>query len=86
MSKKKKSTDKIWISFVSNSRDDVCGSTVLVSYPTPNEEKERGLIVLDKGIIQGSMSPEVEYSVNKKDVEKLNVEDVSGVFISHAHC
>lgn len=85
MSKKKKSNDKIWISFISNSRDDVCGSSVLISYPTPNEEKERGAVLCDCGIVQGSMSPEIEYSSNKKAMENVPLEDLSAVFISHAH-
>lgn len=86
MGGKKKENDKIYISFVSNSRDDVCGSAVLISYPTPNGLKERECILADLGIIQGSMSPEIEYSSNKKVMENIPLEDLSGVFISHAHC
>lgn len=86
MSKRKKDDDKIYISFVSNSRDSVCGSSVLISYPTPNKEKQRECILADLGIVQGSMSPEIEYSSNKKVMENIPLEDLSGVFISHAHC
>lgn len=84
MSKKKRDND-IWVSFIGGSRDEVCGSAVLVSYPTPNEEKPRGCILLDCGMIQGAMSPEIEYSVNKKMLENIPLEELSAVFLSHGH-
>lgn len=82
MGKGKRDND-IVISFLGGSRDDVCGSATLISYVT---EQGRECILCDLGIIQGSMSPEIEYSVNKKMVENIPIADIKAVFISHAHC
>gem|GEM_PF-2244176 len=83
MSKRRNKDNDIVVSFVGGSRDDVCGSATLISYPT-NEGRE--CILCDLGMIQGSFSPDIEYSSNKKLVENIPLEDISGVFLSHAHC
>ena len=81
MSKRNKNNDII-ISFIGGSRDDVCGSAVLISYPTADG---RECILCDLGMIQGSMSPNIEYSDNKKMVENVELEHIKAVFLSHAH-
>lgn len=83
MSKKKKDSDKIIVSFVGGSRTNITGSSVLISYPTSNTERK--LICLEAGMIQGESKPEYEYSVNKKMIENIPVEDVSAVFVMHSH-
>lgn len=83
MSKKKNKDNNVIISFVGGSRDDVTGSAILISYPIGNEEHK--CICLECGMIQGSMSPEIEYSSNKKLVENIPVKDISNVFLTHQH-
>lgn len=82
MSKKRNRENDIVVSFVGGSKTDVTGSSVLISYPTSEERK---CICLEAGMIQGSMSPEIEYSVNKKLVENIPVGGISAVFLMHSH-
>lgn len=83
MSRKKNKDNDIIVSFVGGSLTDVTGSSVLISYPLGNNERK--CICLECGMIQGSMNPEVQYSVNKKLVENIPVEGISNVFIGHPH-
>ena len=66
MSKKRNKDNDIIVSFVGGSKTDVTGSATLISYPTNDKRK---CICLECGMIQGSMSPEIQYSSNKKLVE-----------------
>lgn len=81
MSKKRKD-EKIVISFLGGSRDDVTGSVVQICIPSKDGHIN---ILCDLGMIQGSMSPEIEYSSNKKVIENIDVENIDYVFISHSH-
>lgn len=82
MSKRRNKDNDIIVSFIGGSRDDVCGSAVLLNYPT---KEGRSNILCDLGMIQGSMSPEVEYSVNKKMLENIPLDYIDAVFLSHGH-
>lgn len=61
---KRRNENNIIISFINGSRDDVCGSSVIVNYPTKDNKRKN--LLLDLGMMQGSMSAEIEYSSNKK--------------------
>jgi hypothetical protein len=83
MNKAKKKNNDIILSFVGGSRDNICGSALLISYPIENDKHK--CICLECGMIQGESKPEVDYSVNKKMIENIPVEDISGVFLMHSH-
>lgn len=83
MSKRRSKDNDIVVSFVGGSRDNITGSSVLISYPIGNGEHK--CICLECGMIQGLNKPEIEYSENKKMVENIPVEDVSAVFLLHSH-
>ena len=82
MSKKRNKDNDIIVSFVGGSKTDVTGSATLISYPTNDKRK---CICLECGMVQGSMSPEIQYSTNKKLVENIPVEGISAVFVMHSH-
>lgn len=83
MSKRRNKDNDIIISFVGGSRDNITGSSVLISYPIGNGEHK--CICLECGMIQGLNKPEIEYSENKKMVENIPVKDISAVFVAHQH-
>lgn len=83
MGRNRNRDNDIIVSFVGGSKTDVTGSSVLISYPIGNDERK--CICLEAGMIQGSMSPEIEYSVNKKLVENIPVGGISAVFLMHSH-
>lgn len=83
MTKKKKNNNEIVISFVGGSKNDVTGSCVLISYP--KKDNERGLIAIECGLVQGEPTLEVEYSINKKMIERVPVKNIEGVFVGHCH-
>lgn len=81
MSKKNKENDII-ISFLGTSNTDVTGSSVLINYP--KGKKERGNLLLELGLCQGSPTPEKDISSNRKMLENFSKELIGT--IEHAIC
>mgnify|MGYP001018317560 CR=1 FL=1 len=57
MSKRRNKENDIVVSFVGGSRDNITGSSVLISYPIGNGEHK--CICLECGMIQGLNKPEI---------------------------
>lgn len=86
MAKKKKDSDKIIISSLGGSSEDVTGSCWSISYPKRNNE--RGLIVLECGLIQGDATIEKSYNSNKAMLDRIGKEVVSNcefLVLAHPH-
>lgn len=84
MGKKKK--DDIVISFIGNSKDNVTGSCVSISYPKKNNE--HGLIILECGLVQGDSTIEKTYNSNKAMLDRIGKEVVSScewLILGHSH-
>lgn len=85
MSKKKKD-DGIIISAIGNSLNNVTGSCWSISYSKRNNE--RGLIVLECGLVQGDSTVEKSYNSNKTMLDRIGKDMVSScefLILGHAH-
>lgn len=85
MSKKNKDNDII-ISFLGTSNTDVTGSAILVNYS--KGKKERGNLLLELGLCQGSPTPEKDISSNRKMLENFSKEligTIDHVIVGHNH-
>lgn len=83
---KKKDNDKIIISALGGSVNDVTGSCWSISYPKKNNE--RGLIILECGLIQGDTTIEKSYNSNKAMLDRIGKEVVSAcewLILNHSH-
>ena len=82
MAKGKKDND-IVVSFIGGSSEGVTGSCVSVSYP--KKDKDKGLILIEMGLVQGGNTILAEYNDNKKILENIPMKEAEYVFIAHSH-
>lgn len=83
---KKNNEDKIVVSCVGNSMNEVTGSCWTVSYP--KNDKTRGLIVIECGLPQGEPTIKQQYDTNKKMIENIGkevIENATVVLVGHSH-
>lgn len=83
MGKKK---EKIKVSFLGHSNEDVTGSSVLIEYP--KNKKEYGTILLELGLVQGEATFDKDISANRKMLDNIPKELVSNieyVLVGHSH-
>ena len=76
----------IIVSSLGGSTDNVTGSCWTISYPKNNGE--RGLIVLECGLVQDGNTIKQQYNANKRMVETVGkevVQECEYVLLGHAH-
>lgn len=80
---KRKNNEEIVLSCLGGSATGVTGSCWSVSYPKKNGE--RGLFLIELGLIQGANTVLEEYNENKKMLSNIPMEHAEFVFITHPH-
>ena len=81
-----KRKNKIKISFLGHSNEDVTGSAILIEYP--KDKKEYGTILLELGLVQGESTFDKDISANRKMLDNFPKELVSRieyVLLGHSH-
>ena len=86
MTKRRNKDLDIIVSSLGGSTDNVTGSCWTISYPKNNGE--RGLIVLECGLVQDGNTIKQQYNANKRMVETVGkevVQECEYVLLGHAH-
>jgi metallo-beta-lactamase family protein len=85
MKKKKNKENDIVVSFLGGSKDDVTGSSILISYP--KNKKEHGLLMLELGLIQGNATIDKDIAYNRKMLDNISKDIVSNIeYVLLGHC
>lgn len=79
---KKNKDNKIRISFIGGSRDNVTGSSILFEYPKKDETM--GTFLVENGMIQGGTILE-DYKSNSILAEHTPYEDIEFILLGHEH-
>lgn len=79
----KKNKNKIVVEFVAKSKEQVTGSSILISYPLKDGTYKKVLVEL--GANQTNKDLYTEYILNKEIVESIPYNELDYVFISHSH-
>ena len=80
----KKNKNKIIVEFVAKSKEQVTGSSILISYPLKDGTYKKVLVEL--GSNQTNKDAYTEYRLNKEIVESIPHNELDYVFICHSHC
>ena len=79
----KKNKNKIIVEFVAKSKEQVTGSSILISYPLKDGTYKKVLVEL--GANQTNKDLYTEYILNKEIVESIPHNELDYVFICHSH-
>lgn len=79
----KKNKNKIIIEFVAKSKEQVTGSSILISYPLKDGTYKK--VLVEAGSNQTNKNIYTEYILNKEIVESIPHNELDYVFICHSH-
>ena len=79
----KKNKNKIIVEFVAKSKEQVTGSSILISYPLKDGTYKKVLVEL--GANQTNRDLYTEYILNKEIVESIPHNELDYVFVCHSH-
>ena len=79
----KKNKNKIIIEFVAKSKEQVTGSSILISYPLKDGTYKK--VLVEAGSNQTNKNIYTEYTLNKEIVESIPHNELDYAFVCHSH-
>lgn len=79
----KKNKNKIIVDFIAKSKEQVTGSSILISYPLKNGDYKK--ILIELGSNQTNKDLYTEYMLNKEIVNSVPHQELDYVFVCHSH-